>query len=203
MRDKYKTLQEYPTIPEHFLNRQIYPKVEEAYSKITNEIYHKLNVEADEVDKAADMYIDVPEVVEQRRYIENFFSLFSADTNQENEENLIIPPDLTIKVLQEELEMNVSCLHKAAEEVCKNNKINDKDLGKILHENENFMKEYTNIYTKMIRDEEDKLFSKYKLQSKSIQVSVIKHQSDPSFMSEFEKILEKRKHEYSKFGLDA
>lgn len=203
MRDKYKTREEYPTIPEVFLNRQIYPKVEEAYSKISNEIYNKFDVTVQQVDESVDSYINIPEIVEQKKIIDNYFSLFSLEGNIGEDEKSILPPDLTIKILQEQLEMNISCLNKACEEICKSKSIRIEDLGKELHENELLMKEYTNIYTKMIGNEEKKLFEKYNISMKIVQISVMKHQSDSSFLSQFEEILKKRKNEYSKYGLDA
>lgn len=203
MRDKYKTREEYPTIPEIFLNRQIYPKVEEAYAKIANEIYKKFDVTVEQVDESVESYINIPEIVEQKKIIENYFSLFSLEGNIGEDEKSILPPDLTIKILQEQLEMNISCLTKASEEICRNKSIRNEDLGKELHESESLMKEYTNIYTKMIVKEEKKLFDKYNINVKIIQISVMKHQSNSSFLSQFEEILKRRKNEYSKYGLDA
>lgn len=187
---------------ELFLNRLYFPKLEKDYKKLIADIAVKHNVTQDDIDEASDAYFDIPEIAEQKYFIEVYFNKFAPYGNEESDSN-ILPADFTLQILQEQLDMIKTCLQKSDEEICKKNKsLFGKDIPQQLKEKVNLIKQYYSIYQGFKKSYETKLFNKYAINRRILLIATSKHRKNSLFTAQFEEIKEERKKESIKYGFD-
>lgn len=192
----------YPKLPELFINRLLYPKLEEEYEKLVADIAARHNVTIDEIDDASDGYFDIPEIAKQKYFIENYISKFEPCGNEESDQN-ILPADFTLQILQEELDMIKSCLQKADDEICmKNKSISHENIPQQLKENSDLKLEYYKIYEELKMSYETKLFNKYGINRSILLIATSKYRKNLKFTSQYEEIKLSRKNESIKYGFD-